>query len=263
MNKHDVTMVFCTCDAYADLWENFFKLLEKYWPEFDGDIILNTETTPFQYKNMKISEPLHCGADISWSDRLSLSLKRVKTPYVLIVLEDFYLKAPVDHTAFLETLEFMKNNPDVVSVTYLQEPGLKKPQPELPGFYKRKQFSLYKMTAHITLYRKDYLLSVLKKNETAWEFEVNGTIRSWFRKGGFLCPPNDSAAVFDYDFGTLCIRGKYYGPVKHYFETKEQLTFSVCREIVDILETPTGSSFRKKLYYLTKGMLSIFKRHAL
>lgn len=257
-----VSMIFCSCDAYADLWENFFKLLKKYWPEFDGEIILNTESRSFQYEGFAISEPLHCGRDVSWSQRLAYALDRAKNPYVLIVLEDFFLKAPVDHEAFCRSLAFMQENPRVASVTYLREPGASKPEPALPGFFRRNQFSLYKMTAHITLYRKDYLRKLLKKAESAWEFEVNGTIRSWFKRGVFLCPENNERAVFPYDFGSLILRGKYYGPVKRWFEEKERLTFSDCRQTLEQWPAGSSGSAQKKLMYLTKGLCSVFKENA-
>ena len=163
--NNNVSLIFCTCDAYADLWENFFLLLKKYWPEFDGEIILNTESKAFQYAGFSISQALNCGKEVSWSQRLAMALDRASNPYVLIILEDFYLKAPVDHDAFCRTLAYMQANPNVASVTYLREPGVSKPEPAFPGFFRRKQFSLYKMTAHITMYRKDYLRKLLKKTE--------------------------------------------------------------------------------------------------
>ena len=263
MNLNDsVSMIFCSCDAYSDLWENFFKLLRKYWPEFDGEIILNTESRSIQYNGFTISEPLNCGKDVSWSQRLAWALDRAKNPWVLIVLEDFYLKAPVDHAAFCKTLAYMQENPNVASVTYLREPGTSKPEKALPGFFFRKQFSLYKMTAHITLYRKDYLRALLKKDESAWEFEVNGTSRSWFKRGVFLGPENNKQVVFPYDFGCLILRGKYYGPVKRRFESSEQLSFLDCRETLEQRPEGSSGSVGKKLMYLMKGLLSIFKENA-
>ena len=95
-SMNNVSIIFCTCDAYADLWNGFFKLFRKYWPDFDGEIILNTERKAFQYEGLNISAPLNCGNDVSWSDRLAMSLDRASGEYVLIMLEDFYLKAPVD-----------------------------------------------------------------------------------------------------------------------------------------------------------------------
>ena len=87
MSIHDkVSMIFCSCDAYSDMWQNFFFLLKKYWPEFDGEIILNTESQTFQYDGYSISEPLCCAKDTSWSERLSRSLDRAKNPYVLVLI---------------------------------------------------------------------------------------------------------------------------------------------------------------------------------
>ena len=259
----DVTILFCSCDAYSDLWENFFVLLKKYWPEYDGEIILNTETRKFQYDGFHISSPLNCSSEVSWSDRLSLSLKRVKTPYVLIFLDDFYLKSPVRHQEFMKTLNYMKSHQGVASITYLKEPGGRKGIPELDGFVQREQCALYKMTAHITLYKTEYLQSVLKHNESAWEFEVNGTTRSWFKKGIFLCPVNNENAIFSYDFGSLVIRGMYLRQVKEYFEKEEGCIFEKERPIMDEWATQHQGGFLIKCKYLIKGLLSIFKKRAL
>ena len=263
LNLNDVTIVFCSCDAYSDLWGNFFELLKKYWPEYDGEIILNTETKEFRYEGTQISKPLNCARDVSWSDRLSLSLKRVKTPYTLIFLDDFYLKNKVKHFEFLKTLEYMKANQDIASITYLKEPGAKKAVQDLDGFINRSQFALYKMTAHITLYRTDYLKKILKYNESAWEFEVNGTIRSWFNKGKFLCPIDNFNVIFPYDFGSLIIRGKYLKPIKEYFENEEGCVFEDHRSVVEEWISESNGSIFVKLKYLIKGLISIFKKRAL
>lgn len=263
--SNDVTIIFCSCDGYSDLWKNFFFLLKKYWPEYDGEIILNTETKAFQYDGFRISSPLNCGDDVSWSDRLSLSLKKVRTPYVLIFLDDFYLKKRVNHPDFMKTLKYIKLNPDVVSITYLKEPGGKREIPGLTGFVQRAQCSVYKMTAHITLYKTEFLQEILKRDESAWEFEVNGTIRSWLKKGRFICPASNENAIFPYDFEgwSLCVKGKFYKPVKEYFETQENLEFDEGREVVESLPQGSGGSLIKKMHYLVKGLLSICKKRSL
>lgn len=260
--SNDVTILFCSCDTYSDLWENFFMLLKKYWPEYDGEIILNTESKEFSYEGLSISSPLNCSPDVSWSDRLSLSLRRVNTPYVLIFLDDFYLKHQVDHARFMETLEFVKQNSQVASITYLKEPGGRKAVSGLDGFVWRDHYSLYKMTAHITLYKVQYLQKVLKRNESAWAFEVSGTIRSWFEKGRFLCPENNENAIFSYDFGSLIIRGQYLKKVKEYFEA-EGCIFDHKRPTIEDWASQHQGGFFVKCKYLISGLLSIFKKGAL
>lgn len=179
------------------------------------------------------------------------------------MLDDFYLKAPVKNDSFIDTLEYMKSNPSVASVTYLSEPGAKSSAIGLKGFYYRNQYALYKMTAHITLYRRDYLLSVLRKNESAWEFEVNGTVRSWFKRGKFLCPKDKSAYIFPYDFGALVIRGSFVRPIKERFEKYEGCIFTNGRPVLEEIEFKKPGNIFKKLCYLIKGILSTFKGKAL
>ena len=95
----NVSVVFCTCDKYEDLWDNFFRLFKKYWPEFDGEIVFNTDTKRYAVDGLHIvySETPH--ESFAWSNMLAHCLKACTYDKVLIVLDDFYLKAPVDHEA--------------------------------------------------------------------------------------------------------------------------------------------------------------------
>lgn len=262
--ENDVTIVFCTCDKYYDLWNDFFRLLKKYWPEFHGTIILNSESKEITMPGLSISKPLNCSSDLSWEDRLALSLKKVKTEFVLIMLDDFFLKRKVHTEEFEKSLEIMKKTPAVVSITYLREPGVTQKRYK-NNYYIRRRIAPYKMTAHITLYRKDYLLNILRKNESAWEFETNGTVRSWFLKGVFLGPINNFNPVFSYDFGSLVIRGKFYKPVKSYFEENEECHFTTSRSTIAQWGGKKGDVKSKRkvlkiIKYVLKGLISLFKR---
>ena len=258
MYENDVSLIFCSCDAFSDLWENFFRLFDKYWHEFDGQIILNTETEKFQYGNLLISEPLNCSDALSWEDRLKLALDRVKTPYVLIFLEDYYLKNPVDNARFLDALAYMNTSEEVKAITFLNEPGGFKPS-ELAGFQVRKHFSQYKVTGHITLWRKDYLMRILRGGESAWNFEVNGTVRSWLTKGVFLCKDKESPPIFPYDWGLLVNRGRYYAPVLKHFQSAENLVFKDNREVINEIPVDDKNRLFKKLKYFWGAFVSIFK----
>ena len=43
MNKR-CDVVILTCDSYSDIWEPFFKLKNKYWPDCKYDTYLITES---------------------------------------------------------------------------------------------------------------------------------------------------------------------------------------------------------------------------
>lgn len=256
----DCSIILNTCDAYSDLWGGFFNLLKKYWPQLKYEIILNTESKTYEIDGLDILTPPHNNSK-SWSDRLATSLKTAKSNIVLLMMDDFYLKAPVDNGMFEKILLWMSKNEDVGSVTFLNEPGItKKRVPEVEGFYYRKKRCQYKMTAHITLYRKDLLLNILRKGESAWDFEVNGSFRAAFINKKFIGPIKSSKVVFPYDFGSLVVRGKFYKPVKEYFEKNENIIFERNRGDTDMLFEPKKRFFKlSKLKYPFKMVCSVFK----
>ena len=255
------SIIFNTCDAYSDLWDGFFCLFKKYWPQYNGEIIFNSEQKKYFDANLNIVN-VENDRKLSWSERLANAIKQASSDYVLLMMDDFYLKDYVLSKEFETTVEFMMKHRGIKAITYMNEPGIKyeKPVDELKGFFVRSHFANYKMTAHISLYEKKYLLNILRKGESAWEFEVNGTFRSWLRGGGFLCPRKSSDFIFKYDYGALVVRGMFYLPVKEYFEQNENIVFSTSRQITDkIFDKKRGINFGRFKYPI-RAFLSLFKK---
>lgn len=256
-----VSIVFCTCDSYSDLWDGFFRLFKKYWPEYDGEIIFNTDSIEYSYDGLNIvNVPHYEGESKAWSDMFARAIKMCKYNNILLILEDFYFMDYVNNKSFEDTVNAMENNKNIVSITYFKEPGYVRNSLILPQFMERKQFSLYKMTAHITLYKKDFLLSILKKGESAWEFEINGTVRSWFRKGKFLCMKPGKKPIIPYE-GDFVRLGKFLRSPKEYFENVEGITFSDKRETIETLTVNSNKVTKviRIVINLFKALLSFFK----
>ena len=128
----------------------------------------------------------------------------------------------------------------------------------------RKHFAPYTMNASLTLYRKDFLLGMLKDGENAWQFEVNATVRSWLRRGTFLCRVENGPDICPSDGGGVVRHGQYIRKVKEYFETVEGLTFSGDRKTIeDIAETKQRGSKLGKLWKYGSGALRSFTRKSL
>ena len=41
------SILVCSCDGCVDILEPFFKLLKKYWPKLNHEIVLSTETADY------------------------------------------------------------------------------------------------------------------------------------------------------------------------------------------------------------------------
>ena len=260
----EFSIIFCTCDSYSDLWDGFFYLFKKYWPDFDGEIIFNTDKIEYTYNGLNIVNVKHEeGANMSWSDMLNRALDLCKYEEILLILEDFYFLNRVKHKKVLDTVEVMKKNNNIVSITYLNEPGAYRKSDVLKGFDYRKHFSLYKMTAHMTLYKKAFLKKILRSNENAWQFEINGTVRSWLLPGDFLCMEKGGEPIIPYD-GDFVRLGKFIKERKEYYEINENIVFSNKRGILenfyDHKENVTNHRKIKMFAYGIKAIPSIWGR---
>lgn len=98
------SIIFCTCDNYSDLWHNFFTLFKKYWPEYDGKIYLNTESKSFSFSGLDIVNLPERSLSKAWSNMLYHVLQYVEEEYILIILDDLFLKSHVRVAALNEAI---------------------------------------------------------------------------------------------------------------------------------------------------------------
>ena len=82
-------LVVLSCDKYEPCWKPFFALLEKYYPHHP-DVVLITETKKCPY-----CETINVNSDI-WTERFRLGLRQIDDKQVLVMLDDFFIRQPVD-----------------------------------------------------------------------------------------------------------------------------------------------------------------------
>ena len=260
MNK-DFTLLFCSCDQYECLWDGFFKLLKKYWPSFDSPVVLNTEEKSFEYPGFSIRRPNSTMAGYTWSECMICCLNEIETPYILLMLDDDYLKSPVDDLTFQDSICILKNHPEIGSITFASEPGPNYPLSWDNRFEKRGRFARYRVNAQIGLWRKDYLQKILRPSETPWQFELNGSFRSSWMSPSILSLKKEASLVFDYDWGFLMVRGSINPQLKDYFHNKEGITINF-----DVPQKDTSNQRHRplRLFRLMKYgwdmVMSVFSR---
>ena len=180
MYKSNLTLLYSTCDKNEFLWEGFFLLLDKYWKKFDGDIIFNSESKTYTNSKYNLKYSLNqYGAN--WSRRFYKSLKLVKTKYVLVILDDFYIDDYVADDIINECIQKMNQNKNIKGFLFSQLTNNKKT--DWKGFEKIKHFKNYRINLKIGLWDKEYLMNLCRDNETPWEYEVLMSLRSFFKPG--------------------------------------------------------------------------------
>lgn len=262
--NNKISLIYCTCDNYESLWEGFFTLWHKYWPTFDAQVILNTETKSFAYNGYRIRRPIIDKSSPTWSERLYASLNMVGTPYVLLVLDDFYLKSAVDTNSLNMCIMQMDKNDSIDLFTFCWQPGRNKKCDFSDKFEKRGRFAPYRVNAQIALWRVSYLKKIIKKYENPWQFELNGSFRSSIYGGQLFSLKKDAPLIFDYDWGFLIVRGKINREVSKYFEQEEGISFDESFKDIDMKAyLASGKNNKKKIWRYSKhlwGMIiSFFK----
>ncbi len=208
-----ISMVLSSCDKYEITWHPFSEQLKRYWPEFDMPIYLGTESKCFHFDGLDIRCPLSAGKKYTqWSERLLELLKHIDSEFVLFMLDDFWLYEPVDHNSFMKILGYMEQNANIGFCCLKNETGtplgkkysVESEYPELLECQKKKPF---RITTQVGLWRKDYLIKIIRKHESAWYFETRATWRSRFCRERVFCV---KSTIVTYPVGGVFWGGRMY-----------------------------------------------------
>tara|TARA_B100000900_G_C20578494_1_gene716385 strand:+ start:457 stop:1242 length:786 start_codon:yes stop_codon:yes gene_type:complete len=175
MRNKELAIVILSCDKFSSLWPLFFKRLNQYFPKSNNRFYLLSNNLKYEVDTHHLVKVICVGNDTSWSDNLSKLLVQINEENVLLLMED----GPLAKNVNLEKLNFyhdvfIKNN-----MNYLNLKASPKPDKNInPDFGEISPFKGYRTALVPSLWKKSILLSLLKKGESAWEFEVLGSERS-------------------------------------------------------------------------------------
>lgn len=178
----DLTVLVCSCDKYNDLWNPFFTLFQKNWPDFNGKIILNTESEKFSFENLDIKcfSFYEKGSNVPYGERILKHLNEINTPYVLVLMDDFFIGKPVDVEAFSRIQDYIRTDRNAACFTldFIYDENPIKSDYDI--FYKRPQYADFKANLLAGLWKTEVFISTWKKHESAWEYEEYASIRASF-----------------------------------------------------------------------------------
>jgi hypothetical protein len=191
-----------SCDAYSDLWTPFFTLFWRYWNDCPFPVYLGSNEREFQHPRVTV---LHSGHGTNWANRVREQVAALETPYVLLCLEDFFLRRPVPTGRVQFCLEALGRLAGHM-VRLERRPG---PDRVVPGLAELGEIDCgapYRVSTQTAIWKKETLLALMKPDESIWEFELNGSVRSSSYPEGFFCVWND---VMTYDQHVV-ERGKWF-----------------------------------------------------
>lgn len=184
----DTAVLILSCDKYKDAWAPFFSLFRKFWPSCEYPVYLGINEASFQTENVKV---IHSGKAADWSTDTRKILEQIPEPYVIVLLEDYFLERPVDLGWLQSCLDFTKKN----DAAFMRIASFRKDYESMYAFDAstfNPQFGITRLNAPFRanlqagIWSKNDLLELIKDGESPWEFETNGSIRSRAMRRPFL-----------------------------------------------------------------------------
>ncbi len=225
-----------TCDKFQPVWSIFYTLFDRFWPEFRGQIYHCSENHKMDHPNViTINTKLPKGPS-NWSSGLEMALQKIPSSHVILLLEDFFLNRKVDNKKVIEIYESMLEASDVKCVRLIPVP----PPLLEDGLFTSEfgQEDQYRISTQPAIWEKNYLMSVLKKGDTPWQFELEGSERSKNMEGKILGVNKASARIMGHYNGI--IRGKM---------TRESMKFLKEMDISSSKSMPEKTKLEEYYFY--------------
>jgi hypothetical protein len=172
--KAECCILISSCDAYADLWQPFFTLFWKFWPDCPYPVYLSTNCREFRHPRVTT---LTAGPEPIWTNRLRRQLETLDAFYVLLCLEDFFFRAPVP-TADVEDCLHMLSGLQGHMMRLVCRPGPDRRVSGYAGIGSIDPGAPYRVSTQAAIWNRQSLLALIRSGESIWDFEIRGSERS-------------------------------------------------------------------------------------
>lgn len=175
MAKQDLSILICSCDEYDDVWPPFFFFFNRHWPDCPWPLYLMTNNKDYNYPGLEIIK-VGQGA---WGTRFLRAVSRVKTKYILILMEDYFLLEKPDENFINQAIDFASEN----NASYLRLypcPGPDRITAALEDIDigEINKHSDYRVSLQAAIWDVDYINRLARKDDSPWDFEISGSERT-------------------------------------------------------------------------------------
>ncbi|MGD0976841.1 MAG: hypothetical protein ABR875_00910 [Minisyncoccia bacterium] len=196
------SVIVSSYDGSEDLWEPFFTLFFRYWPDCPYPIYLITNYKIYNHDRVTT---IAVGEHKGWASNMRVVLKKIPTPYVMCLIEDLFIEKPVD-SAYIDSLVEYIDDKKVAYIRLFPSP--------LPDHDFTNNLNLgliskgapYRASLTAALWDKKILNDLLVDGENIWQAELGGTERSNNVSAPFLSVKKPALIYHD---RTAVVAGKW------------------------------------------------------
>lgn len=262
---NNCTIFISSSDNYSDIWDVFFDMFLRFWPEYKGEIVLNTQEKDYHHEGLNI----HCtkvGRKRAFGETFLEGLKHVRTPNVLLFMIDYMFMGKVNDKAVEEYYEiFLKEDLDTLclwnqpfkNTAQTSDPRLVRALPPADKILFGFQAAFWK---------KSVLKEMVLPHENPWMAEWFGSARAAKMKIRLYCLGKDTERPIPYDARGCLHQGKWLDNAVEFLEKYGYKIDFAKRGYYKDNEVYKSFRFRIRLKYMIistglKGSyLDLFKR---
>lgn len=160
----NLSILVLSCDKYKNTWKPFFTLLDRYYTNHN-ETYLSTETLYSSGADWVIN----VNSDI-WTKRFREALKIIDTDYVLVMLDDFFIREKVNDKLIAKALSTIEKDKNIAVINF--EKDYRKSLRYNDCFNKQLNNQVYLNSCQPSIWNREILIDRLKENETAWVWET-------------------------------------------------------------------------------------------
>ena len=163
-----------SCDRYSDLWDPFFEIFRKRWPDCPYPVFLGANHRAYCGDGVR---SILVGDDRGWGRSLRLMLDRIGVPRVMLFLEDFLILKPVD-TGRVQEIAQVAAEHNVGCLRLFPHPPPTRRVRGLPGIGELQPGDDWRVSTQTAIWDTELLYSLAWPEFSAWDFESIGSLVS-------------------------------------------------------------------------------------
>lgn len=201
-------IIVCSCDKNSDLFEPFHHCMEKYYLEHP-EIVYSTETVfnPY-YKTICHDYPLN-----QWTKRIRETVQEMRDEHVLFMMDDIFIRKPVDLVRLKYAEECLSNNVAMVNLELEWDDNI---DVRLDRIKLRRHGAPYELSLMCGLWNADALMDILSEDNDPWSVEIQQKTKGY----NYLINAGDYIIDWGYKTYQYCgvMKGKWCREVVPFFE---------------------------------------------
>lgn len=201
-HRGNTAVVVMSCRRFEQVWDPFFKLFQKYWPECPYKVYLGTDTGAYPGVNNIV-----VGEDRGWGSNCLHILKQIPEERIIFFQEDFLIQGRVDNER-VEKFVTHAHDFNIGCLRMVACPGPSADWQACDVLGTIGATDPYRLSMQLAIWDKSVFQSLVKEGQNPWEIEVRNQQLAALNPKPFLCVNADTPQPVPY-YITAVVKGEW------------------------------------------------------